>query len=97
MAAALAHKACRDGWKVLYAKTARLFSELAIARVDGTFGRRLMSLANAKAYVTQALAKQQSALETQLAQGNLDAFAAVHGVGAAKLKDFGKLFVAANG
>jgi DNA replication protein DnaC len=45
LACALANKACRDGWKVLYAKTTRLFAELAIARVDGSFGRRLVSLA----------------------------------------------------
>ena len=37
--------------------------------------RRLMSHANAKALVAQALANQQAALETELAEHDLDAFA----------------------
>lgn len=45
LACALANQACRMGWRVLYTRTSRLFSELAIARADGSFARRLMALA----------------------------------------------------
>ncbi len=45
LACALANQACRQGWKVLYVRSPRLFSELAIARADGSFRRRLMTLA----------------------------------------------------
>ena len=44
LACALAHQACRDGWRVLYVRASRLFAELAIARADGSFGRRLLAL-----------------------------------------------------
>jgi Bacterial Ig domain len=43
--------------------------------VDRLEMRRLMSQANAKSYVAQALAKQQAALESELAHGDLDLFA----------------------
>ena len=42
---ALAHKACRDGYTVYYARAAQLFRELALARADGSFGRLLRRLA----------------------------------------------------
>jgi DNA replication protein DnaC len=44
LACALAHQACRDGWRVLYVRASRLFAELSIARADGSFGRRLLAL-----------------------------------------------------
>jgi len=45
LACALANKACRAGTKVLYARAPRLFQELAIAKADGSYGRRLLSMA----------------------------------------------------
>jgi DNA replication protein DnaC len=45
IACALANKACRDGHSVLYTRAPRLFSELALARADGSHGRRLLALA----------------------------------------------------
>jgi DNA replication protein DnaC len=45
LACALANKACRDGWKVLYYRATRLFTDLAVARADGSFVRRLARLA----------------------------------------------------
>jgi DNA replication protein DnaC len=51
LACALANKACRDGWKVLYARAPRLFSELAIAKADGSYGRRLLSLSRVELLV----------------------------------------------
>ena len=41
---ALAHKACRDGFSVLHKRTAELFRELAVARVDGSLGQLLLKL-----------------------------------------------------
>ena len=45
LACALAQKACREGYSVYYARTARLLQELAAARADGTHARRLAALA----------------------------------------------------
>ena len=45
LAAALAHKACRDGYTVYYARAAQLFRELALAHADGSFSRFLRRLA----------------------------------------------------
>lgn len=45
LACALAQKACREGYSVHYARTNRLLGELAIARADGTYPRRLAQLA----------------------------------------------------
>jgi DNA replication protein DnaC len=42
---ALAQKACREGYSVRYLRLPRLFSELAIARGDGRYGKLLASLA----------------------------------------------------
>ena len=42
---ALAHKACRDGYSVLYRSAAKLFRDLAEARADGSLGRLLESIA----------------------------------------------------
>ena len=41
---ALAQKACRDGFSVLHKRAAELFRELAVAHVDGSFGRLLAKL-----------------------------------------------------
>lgn len=45
LACALAQKACREGYSVLYTRTNRLLQELAIAKADGTYNRRLAALA----------------------------------------------------
>jgi DNA replication protein DnaC len=45
LATALAHKACRDGYTVYYARAAQLFRELALAHADGSFSRLLRRLA----------------------------------------------------
>jgi DNA replication protein DnaC len=42
---ALAHLACRRGYRALYRRTSRLFHELALARADGTYARLLQRLA----------------------------------------------------
>ena len=44
VACALAHKACRDGLLALHKRIAELFRELAVARVDGSFGQFLTKL-----------------------------------------------------
>lgn len=45
LACALGNAACRQGLSVAYVRTPRLFEELRIAHGDGSFGRRLASLA----------------------------------------------------
>lgn len=45
LACALAHKACREGYSVLYHRLPRLFQELAVARGDGRYPRVLRALA----------------------------------------------------
>ena len=45
LACALAQKACREGCSVYYTRATRLLGELAIARADGTYARRLAALA----------------------------------------------------
>ena len=45
LAQALAQKACRDGYRVLYRSAAKLFRDLAQARADGSLGRLLESIA----------------------------------------------------
>ena len=45
MACALAQKACRDGFAVLYKRTSELFRELSAAHADGRIGRFLLRLA----------------------------------------------------
>jgi len=42
---ALGHKACREDFSVLYHRAPRLFAELALARGDGRYAKRLRSLA----------------------------------------------------
>jgi DNA replication protein DnaC len=45
VAQALGHFACRRGYDVLFAKTSRVFSELAGGRADGSWEQRLRRLA----------------------------------------------------
>ena len=41
---ALAHKACRDGYRVLYRPAGKLFRELGQAQADGSLGKLLNSI-----------------------------------------------------
>jgi DNA replication protein DnaC len=41
LACALAEKACRDGFTVHFDRSSRMFQELAVARADGTYTKRL--------------------------------------------------------
>jgi DNA replication protein DnaC len=45
LACALAHQACRQGYRALYWRTSRLFHELTLARAAGTYPRLLARLA----------------------------------------------------
>ncbi len=45
LACALAHKACRDGYLVLYIRATALFRDLALARADGSLRNLLLRLA----------------------------------------------------
>jgi DNA replication protein DnaC len=45
LACALAQKACREGYSVLYTRTNRLLQELALARTEGSYSRKLFTLA----------------------------------------------------
>src|SRR5207237_8038611 len=45
VACALAHQACRRGYRALYRRASRLFHELLLARADGTYVRVLTKLA----------------------------------------------------
>jgi DNA replication protein DnaC len=51
IACAIGNKACRDGKRVLYVRAPRLFPELAIAKADGSHGRRLFALARVELLV----------------------------------------------
>jgi DNA replication protein DnaC len=44
LACALAHRACRDGYSVLYSRATSLFRDLAIARADGSLRNLLARL-----------------------------------------------------
>lgn len=46
IACALANKACREGYTAYYVRTPRLFQELSIARVDGSYLKLLNKLSN---------------------------------------------------
>src|SRR6201747_1671805 len=48
LACALGHKACRDGFSVLYRRASRLFAELATARGEGRLPRVLAMLGRTK-------------------------------------------------
>ena len=45
VACALAHQACRKGYRALYRRASRLFHELTLARADGSYVRLLGQLA----------------------------------------------------
>ncbi len=45
LACALAHQACRRGYRAMYRRTPRLFDELRLARADGTYPRLLARFA----------------------------------------------------
>jgi DNA replication protein DnaC len=45
IACALAHQACRYGFTALYLRLPRLVEELALARAEGTYAKRLAQLA----------------------------------------------------
>jgi len=45
VACALAHQACRHGYRAVYRRASRLFDEFTLARADGTYPRLLSRLA----------------------------------------------------
>lgn len=45
LACALAHQACRKGYRAIYRRSSRLSDEMALAHADGTFARVLTRLA----------------------------------------------------
>ena len=47
LACAIGHKACRDGYTVLYFRSSRLFQDLAIARGDGRYDKLLKAMLRA--------------------------------------------------
>lgn len=51
VACALAQQACRKGHRAIYRRASRLFSELALARADGSYSRLLAKLARADVLV----------------------------------------------
>lgn len=51
VACALAHQACRQGYRALYRRASRLFHELALARADGTYVRLLAKVARVDVFV----------------------------------------------
>src|SRR5690349_15262926 len=51
VACALAQQACRKGHRAIYRRAARLFSELTLARADGTYARVLAKIARADVLV----------------------------------------------
>src|SRR5690606_4443645 len=51
LACALAQQACRKGHRAIYRRASRLFSELALARADGTYTRLLAKIARADVLV----------------------------------------------
>jgi DNA replication protein DnaC len=48
---ALAQQACRKGYRAIYRRASRLFSELALARADGSYPRLLAKIARADVLV----------------------------------------------
>jgi len=51
LACALGNKACREGYRVLYFRIARLFQDLAIAKADGRYDKLLRALARSQLLV----------------------------------------------
>jgi DNA replication protein DnaC len=56
VACALAHQACRQGYRALYWRVSRLFHALALARADGTYARLLAKLARVDVLILDDLA-----------------------------------------
>lgn len=56
MACALAHKAAREGYSVLYARLPKLFSALDLGRADGRYPKLIKPLAKAELLVLDDLA-----------------------------------------
>jgi len=56
LAQALAQKACRDGYTVLYRPAPKLFRDLVIARADGSLGRVLEAIARTDVLVVDDFA-----------------------------------------
>src|SRR5271165_4694917 len=52
LACALGHKACRDGFSVLYRRAPRLFADLATARGEGRLARLMRSLERTRLLIT---------------------------------------------
>lgn len=44
LACALAHRACMDGYRVLYVRVSRLFQDLALGRGDGRYAKLMQSV-----------------------------------------------------
>ena len=44
LACALGHKACREGYSILYKRAPRLFADLALARSEGRLARMMVAL-----------------------------------------------------
>jgi DNA replication protein DnaC len=53
----LAQKACRDGFTILHKRAAELLRDLAVAHVDGSFGRLLARLSRIDVLVSIARSK----------------------------------------
>lgn len=51
LACALAHQACRQGLSALYVRAPRLFEELQLAHADGSFRKRLATIAKTSVVV----------------------------------------------
>ena len=58
VACALAHQACRKGFRAAYRRASRLFEELKLARADGTYPRLLARLARVDVFVVDDFAIQ---------------------------------------
>lgn len=52
---ALAHQACRQGYRAIYRRASRFFHELKLARADGTYARLLARLARINVLVIDDL------------------------------------------
>ena len=56
---ALAHKACREGYRALYFYTPKLFRQLKLAHTDGSFGKLLRRLSKIELIVVDDLGLAQ--------------------------------------
>ena len=65
LACALGHKACREGFSVLYRRTPRLFAELAVARGEGRLPRMLAMLERTRLLIIDDWGPEPLASEQQ--------------------------------